>query len=136
MATKEIESNANSTTLKIALGLILGLLFGWLWPQATAPTAWVGTLFMSALKMIIAPLIFISVLCGMLGSGPTQRFKKIATRTFVYFFVNSLIAISTGLLFVHWLKPGVGKNLLVSGTASAANYHEITLSSFMQSQMS
>jgi Na+/H+-dicarboxylate symporter len=135
MANKEIESNANSTTLKIALGLILGLLFGWLWPQATAPIAWVGSLFMSALKMIIAPLIFTSVLCGMLGAGLNHRLKKIATRTFIYFFINSLIAITTGLFFVHWLKPGIGKNLLSGGSASVANYHEITLGGFMQSQV-
>lgn len=69
--------------------------------------AFIGTLFMNALKMIIVPLIMSSIITGVSGMGGTQSLGRMGLKTLLFYTISSLLAILTGLLFVNLLEPGI-----------------------------
>jgi Na+/H+-dicarboxylate symporter len=67
----------------------------------------VGGLFLNALKMLIVPLITASIITGVAGIGTGDGFGRLGTKTVIYYFTTSLLAILTGLFFVNLIVPGV-----------------------------
>jgi len=77
------------------------------WAQGlTSTCAFLGTLFMNALKMIMVPLIASTIVCGIMAIGSEKDFGRLGLKTLVYYTVTSLLAILTGLLFVNLIGPG------------------------------
>ena len=75
----------------------------------------IGTLFLNALKMIIVPLIFSSIIVGIAGMGHGDGLGRLGGKTLLYYLVTSLLAILTGLLFVNLFQPGI-----IDGTPARA----------------
>ena len=90
--------------LAIAIAIVLAL---------AAPT-WAmaldvgGELFLRLLKMIVVPLVFSSVLCGILGLGDVRKLGKPGAAAVGYYFVTTVLAVVVGLLVVNIIRPGVG----------------------------
>jgi len=70
-----------------------------------------GTLFLRALKMIVAPLVLTSLICGIGRLHGGKDFGRLGFKTLSLYIITSLIAILTGLFLVNLIKPGVGANL-------------------------
>lgn len=70
--------------------------------------AWMGTLFMRALKMLIIPLILSSIISGMTNIGGGESLGRIGLKTITFYITTSLFAIITGLIMVNLLQPGAG----------------------------
>jgi proton glutamate symport protein len=70
--------------------------------------SWMGVLFLKALKMIIIPLILISVIAGIANIGSGENLGRLGLKTFIYYVSTGLLAIFSGLFFVNILKPGSG----------------------------
>lgn len=73
--------------------------------------SWMGDIFLRALRMIIIPLIFSSLVSGVTGIGKGSNLGRLGLKTISYYILTSLIAIITGLLLVNILRPGVGADL-------------------------
>jgi Na+/H+-dicarboxylate symporter len=69
--------------------------------------AFIGTLFLNALKMIIVPLIMSSIITGVSSVGGTHGLGRLGGKTLLFYLTTSLLAILTGLLFVNLLNPGI-----------------------------
>ena len=69
--------------------------------------AFIGTLFLNALKMLIVPLIMASIITGVAGLGNEGGLGRLGARTVAYYLTTSLIAILVGLLLVSIVHPGV-----------------------------
>jgi len=82
-------------------------------PAATATTwaRFLGELFLRLLKMITVPLIVTSFVTGVAGLGNTSRLGSMFGRTMAYYFVTSVLAITTGLVMVNVIRPGLGAEL-------------------------
>jgi proton glutamate symport protein len=99
-------------TQQIFLGLIVGIVAGTL-VSRTNP-AWAiyfnpfSQLFLRLIKMIIAPLIFGTLVAGIAGAGHVKAVGRIGLRAMIYFEAVTTIALLIGLLAVNILKPGVG----------------------------
>ncbi len=79
--------------------------------------AWMGEVFLRALKMIIIPLIFSSIVSGDHQYWQCRKYRKIRLKTIIYYILTSTFAILTGLVLVNILKPGgVGADLNLSQT--------------------
>jgi Na+/H+-dicarboxylate symporter len=81
------------------------------------PFAFVGQLFLRLLKLIVLPLIIVSVISGIQGIGSPDKLGKIGLRTFAYYVGTSFVAVVTGLLVVNVIRPGEGLGLTVPGEA-------------------
>ncbi len=121
---------AKRLTLYILIGLVLGLIVGWALnnsiadgtPEATARlkeiAGWfsiVTTIFLRLIKMIIAPLVFSTLVVGIAHMGDTASLGRIGARTMGWFITASLISLSLGLLLFHGIEfvidqvaPGTG----------------------------
>lgn len=96
---------------QILVTLILGGFFGYLFPNATSYTNWFGDLFLRALNMITIPLILCSIITGVSNIGDGENLGKLGLKTFMFYIITTLLAITTGFVFVTLLKPGVGADL-------------------------
>jgi len=96
---------------QIAIALVLGLVMGLWLPQYVKYISWMGDLFMRALKMVIIPLIFTSIISGIVNMGSLKKLGKIGMKTITYYISTSVFAITTGLLMVNLIRPGDGADL-------------------------
>ncbi|NOR75760.1 MAG: cation:dicarboxylase symporter family transporter [Draconibacterium sp.] len=96
---------------QILIALILAVLFGYYFPQGVEYIAWMGDIFLRALKMVIIPLIFSSIISGVTSMGEGNNLGRMGLKTLTYYLATSTLAIVTGLLIVNLVKPGVGVDL-------------------------
>ncbi|SHI89212.1 Na+/H+-dicarboxylate symporter [Rubritalea squalenifaciens DSM 18772] len=75
--------------------------------QATEVSSFIGDLFMSALKMIIVPLIVSSIIAGIGALGGVKGFGRLGAKTFGFYALTSLFAILVGLTLVNLIEPGI-----------------------------
>jgi Na+/H+-dicarboxylate symporter len=108
---------------QILIALVLAILWGVLLTDYVYLVEWMGVLFLRALKMIIIPLIFSSIVTGVANIGDAENLGRLGIKTFGYYLTTSALAIITGLFFVNLLKPGVGAELgfskMVDGLSTA-----------------
>jgi Na+/H+-dicarboxylate symporter len=70
-----------------------------------------GDLFIRALRMVIIPLIFASIISGVTSIGDSKNFGRLSVKTLLYYIVTTLLAVSMGLIWVNFMQPGVGVHL-------------------------
>lgn len=120
-------------TLAIFLSLILGVIVGWLAPAFAQKLHPLGTVFLNMVKMIIAPLLFATLVVGIAGHGDAKSIGKIGIKTLIYFEVVTTLALIIGLGVGNIFKPGAGFGTTVNShaMATAANMATVqTHSSF------
>lgn len=96
---------------QILIMLLLGGLFGYLFPHLTKYTNWIGEIFLRGLNMVIIPLILCSITTGVASVGTADNLGRLGLKTMGYYVISTLIAILTGFFFVRLIKPGVGAEL-------------------------
>lgn len=98
----------NKITKLIFLSLILGILSGIFLPDFSVKLAPLATMFLNMVKMIIAPLLFATLVIGIAGHGDIKSLGKIGFKTIIYFEVVTTFALIIGLAVGHFMQPGVG----------------------------
>ncbi len=96
---------------QILIALIFAVFFGYYIPQGVEYIAWMGDVFLRALKMVIIPLIFSSIISGVTSMGEGKNLGRMGLKTLTYYLATSTLAIVTGLFIVNLVKPGVGVDL-------------------------
>jgi len=109
-----------SLTTKIFIGLILGILLGWLKPDWGIALRPLSILFLNLIKSVIAPLIFSTLVIGIAGTGDIKQVGRIGLKSLVYFEIVTTFALFIGLAAVNLTKPGVGVSLKVNAADAAA----------------
>jgi proton glutamate symport protein len=97
-----------SLTTKIFIGLILGVLLGYLKPDWGTAVRPLSLLFLNLIKSVIAPLIFSTLVIGIAGTGDIRQVGRIGLKALVYFEIVTTFALVIGLVAVNLTKPGVG----------------------------
>ena len=95
-------------TLAIFVALALGILVGWAFPDFAVKTHVLAEVFLRMVKMIIAPLLFATLVVGIAGHGDAKSLGRLGVKTIVYFEVVTTFALIIGLGFANLFKPGEG----------------------------
>ena len=99
---------------QILIGTALGVVFGlWLGEAANAMQN-VGKLFIGLLKMLIAPLILLTITHGVASMGEARQVGRLGSRTVLLYLLTMVLAAGTGLVLVNLVQPGVGSDLAKS----------------------
>ena len=106
-------------TTQIVVGLILGIVVGALWPAVGVASKPIADAFLRLIKMIIAPLLFSTLVVGIAGAGDLKATGRTAIKAIVYFEVATTIALVIGLELVNIFQPGAGFAVPLSGEASS-----------------
>ena len=96
---------------QILIALILAVIFGIYFKDEVIYVAWMGDIFLKALKMVIIPLILSSIISGVANIGSAENLGRIGLKTILYYVMTSTFAIVTGLALVNIVQPGVGADL-------------------------
>jgi proton glutamate symport protein len=99
---------------QIFLALILAIVFGIYFKDYVGYVSWMGEIFLRALKMIIIPLIFSSIVSGVSNIGNAENIGRLGFRTILYYISTSTLGILTGLILVNVFRPGLGADLNLS----------------------
>ncbi len=91
---------------QIVIALVLGVLVGFVLGEAAGYFEFMGVIFMQALLMIMAPLVFSSIIVGISGVGDLSKLGKLGGKTLLYFFATTFISVIIGLVLVNAIHPG------------------------------
>ena len=95
-------------TIAIFTALFLGVITGWLFPDFAVRLHVLAEVFLRMIKMIIAPLLFATLVVGIAGHGDVKSLGRLGIKTIAYFEVVTTIALFIGLGFANLFKPGEG----------------------------
>jgi len=105
---------------QVLLAILLGVLLGHFWPETGEAMKPLGDGFIKLIKMLIAPIIFCTVVTGIAGMEKMKEVGKTGGLALLYFEVVSSIALVVGLVIVNVVKPGAGMNIDPATLDSAA----------------
>jgi len=101
-------------TTQIFIGLVAGILLGWLAPDVAVGLRPLADLFLRMIKMIIAPLLFATLVVGIAGTGDLRTMGRIGIKAMIYFTASTAIALAISLVMVNVFRPGAGVALPAS----------------------
>ncbi len=100
-----------SLYLQVLFAVVLGVVLGHFYPQLGADMKPLGDGFIKLIKMIIAPIIFCTVVIGIAGMEDMKKVGKTGGLALIYFEVVSTLALIVGLIIVNVIQPGAGMNI-------------------------
>ncbi len=139
-------------TLYILIGMVLGVVAGWLvftFIPKGAVTVWpfgveadlkeiylksfglLSSIFLNLIKMLVAPLILSTIVVGIAHMGDSAALGRIGFRAITWFILASLISIGLGLVMVNFFQPGVGVDVSVAAAASVGEVAKLDFFDFV-----
>src|SRR5260221_13464066 len=100
-----------SLYFQVLTAIALGVLLGHFYPQLGEQMKPLGDAFIKMIKMIIAPIIFCTVVHGIASMQDMKKVGRVGLKALIYFEVLTTLALIVGLLVMNGLEPGVGMNV-------------------------
>lgn len=100
--------------MQMLIGMILGIFAGLIAQASSIDASWfkpLGQLFINLVRMVVVPLVFVTLVAGAASVAEISRLGRIAIRTLVFYFGTTAIAIAIGLVLANLIQPGVGLDL-------------------------
>lgn len=105
--------------IAMTLGLIIGLIINFLPHYEFVQTYLIdgfldlgGKIFINILKMLVVPIVFVSLVCGTCSLGSTRRFGRLAGKTILLYILTTSIAITLALMVAHWIGVGASEHIV------------------------
>jgi len=99
---------------QVLTAIALGILLGHFYPETGAEMKPLGDGFIKLIKMMIAPIIFCTVVTGIAGMEDMKKVGRVGVKALLYFEIVSTIALAIGLVLVSLIRPGAGMNADIS----------------------
>ena len=122
--------------LQVLTAIVLGVLLGHFQPQTGEAMKPIGDAFIKLVKMIIAPVIFLTIVTGIAGMRDLGSVGRVAGKAFAYFLSFSTLALFVGMAVANVVRPGAGLDIdpATLDASKVADYaskaHETTLTGF------
>ncbi|MBT9385036.1 dicarboxylate/amino acid:cation symporter [Pseudooceanicola sp. CBS1P-1] len=122
---------------QVLIAITIGALLGHFYPQTGEAMKPLGDAFIKLVKMIIAPVIFLTIVTGLAGMGNLKQVGSVAAKAFGYFLFFSTLALIVGLIIANVVQPGAGMHIdpaSLNGDAVASyatKAHETSLQGFL-----
>jgi aerobic C4-dicarboxylate transport protein len=108
--------------VQVLIGIILGIVVGLLFPAFFQTGKIISDVFISLIKMVIAPIIFFTVVLGITGAGNMKKVGRVGGKGILYFEIVSTIALLIGLVVGTFIQPGKGVVLANTNAEKVAAY--------------
>ncbi len=122
---------------QVLIAIIAGVLLGHFYPATGEALKPIGDAFIKLVKMIIAPVIFLTIVTGIAGMRDLASVGRVAGKAFAYFFTFSTLALIIGMIVGNVVQPGAGLNIdpatldASKVTEYAAKAHDTTITGFL-----
>ncbi|WP_428685879.1 dicarboxylate/amino acid:cation symporter [Sphingopyxis sp.] len=97
--------------VQVLVAIVAGVIIGHFWPQTGEALRPLGDGFIKLVKMIIAPVIFLTLVTGIAGMSELKSVGRVAVKAFAYFLFFSTLALIIGLIVANTVQPGAGMNI-------------------------
>ncbi|MGE7947336.1 dicarboxylate/amino acid:cation symporter [Lysinibacillus sp. NPDC093688] len=116
--------NFKNLTVQVLIAIVLGIIVGATFPEFGAQLKILADIFIKLIKMLIAPIIFLTVVIGIGSMGDVKKVGKIGGKALIYFEIVSTFALAIGLIVVNIVQPGKGFNTAAANGADVSQYTE------------
>jgi aerobic C4-dicarboxylate transport protein len=122
--------------VQVLTAILLGGIIGHFWPEQAQQLKPLGDAFIKLVKMIIAPVIFLTIVTGIAGMTHLRTVGRVFTKAMIYFIFFSTLALVVGLVVANVVQPGAGMNIDPASLDQTAvngyvqKSHELTLVGF------
>lgn len=106
--------------VQVLIGIVLGGAIGYYWPSVGASLKPLGDGFVSLVKMLIAPIIFTTVVSGLAGMGDLKKVGKVGGLALLYFEIITTLALLIGLVVANVFQPGAGFHATAESLSTGA----------------
>ena len=107
-----------SLYIQVLLAIVAGILLGHFYPDFATQLKPLGDGFIRLIKMMIAPIIFCTIVTGIAGMQDTQKVGRVGLKALIYFEIVTTLALITGLVVINILKPGAGMHIDIASLDS------------------
>ena len=114
-------ASRRSLTVWILVGLLAGAEVGYDWPSAAVKLQFLGTIFLRLIKVIIAPLLFGTLVVGIAGHADLKKVGRLGVKSLIYFEIVSTIALLIGFAAINLSRAGEGVRLPPAAVAETMN---------------
>ncbi|MCM3569542.1 dicarboxylate/amino acid:cation symporter [Neobacillus mesonae] len=114
--------NFKNLTVQVLCGIILGILIGFLFPKFGAELKFLADIFIKLIKMVIAPIVFFTIVIGIGNMGDLKKVGRIGGKALIYFEIITTFALAIGLIVVNVIKPGSGFNTSGAKASDISQY--------------
>lgn len=121
-----------SLYIQVLIGIVLGITLGYVWPEEGAALKPLGDAFVKAVKMLIAPIIFCTVVSGIASMGDLKKIGRVGMKALLYFEVVTTLALIIGLVVAREFEPGHGIHANAT-TLDASSVSQYTTAAKQQS---
>ncbi|HMO30360.1 dicarboxylate/amino acid:cation symporter [Enterovirga sp.] len=94
--------------IQVLIAIALGVLVGYVWPETAKSFKWLGDAFINLIKMMIAPIIFCTIVHGIASMGDLKKVGRVGLKALIYFEVVSSLALILGVVVGEIVQPGAG----------------------------
>ncbi len=96
---------------RILSAMVVGALVGAVWGPGAESIGWIGDLFIRLIFMIVVPLVFVTIVSGVVSMGDPSKLGSLGAKTIILYMLTTLVAITIGLFLAAVLQPGDGVDL-------------------------
>lgn len=96
---------------RILLAVILGAIVGYIWGEGATQIRWIGDVFVRLIRMIVVPLVFLTLTAGIAAMGDLRRLGSIGVKAIFLYLLTSICAVSIGIGLGVLLQPGAGVDI-------------------------
>ncbi|MFT4861955.1 MAG: Na+/H+-dicarboxylate symporter [Pseudohongiellaceae bacterium] len=96
---------------RILAALVVGVIVGMVWGPGSENIAWIGDVFMRLIRMVVVPLVFVTLVSGVVSMGDPSKLGSLGVKTLAIYMATTLGAIVIGLAMAVILQPGAGVDL-------------------------
>ena len=100
------QSGGHQILIGIIVAIVVGIIVGGWLPDVAAKTDILGEIFLNSLKMIVVPLVMLSMIVGITGLGDIRNLGPIGGRTVLYYMATTGISVLIGIILVNVVQPG------------------------------
>ncbi|MHC5307046.1 dicarboxylate/amino acid:cation symporter [Bartonella sp. LJL80] len=97
--------------VQVLFAIVCGILLGHFWPDIGVALKPLGDAFIKLVKMIIAPVIFLTIVSGIAGMSDLRKVGRVAGKAMIYFLTFSTLALIIGLIIGNVVQPGAGMHI-------------------------
>ncbi|MDT0318991.1 C4-dicarboxylate transporter DctA [Streptomyces millisiae] len=94
--------------VQVLVAIVVGVVVGWRWPDVGTAMEPIGTTFITAMKMLIGPIVFLTIIGGIAGVADLKRVGLTGIKALTYFQVGTIVAMAAGLVAINVFRLGEG----------------------------
>lgn len=94
--------------VQVLVAIVIGIVLGWRWPDLATSMEPIGTTFITAMKMLIGPIVFLTIVGGIAGVADLKKVGLTGIKALTYFQIGTIVAMLTGLVAINIFRLGDG----------------------------